>query len=173
MEFVTVPEMALRVVLAGVFGGVLGWERETQRKPAGLRTHMMVSLGAAVFTIGCLELHAAVAREAGPGRPANADPIRAVEAVVGALGFLGAGTIIQARGSVEGVTTAATMWVTGGIGLACGAGLYPLAVTALVAAFIVLTALARFERRYVRPDGAGRDAAVGPDAAPEPGRSQP
>ena len=54
MEFVTVPEMALRVVLAGVFGGVLGWERETQRKPAGLRTHMMVSRGAAVFTIACL-----------------------------------------------------------------------------------------------------------------------
>jgi putative Mg2+ transporter-C (MgtC) family protein len=132
-------EMFLRLLLATVMGAVIGWERETQNKAAGLRTHMMVALGAATFTLATLQLFLVL-----EGQPsAQSDPVRIVEGIVGGIGFLGAGQIIQARGAVHGVTTAAGIWVVGGVGVASGMGHYALALMTVSLAFAILT-LARF-----------------------------
>ena len=104
-------EVVTRLALALLYGGLIGWEREVARKPAGLRTHMMVSLGSAAFTLVSFELAAAARERDGMA----SDPIRIVEGVTAGVGFLGAGSIIQSRGSVEGITTAAGLWVVGAI----------------------------------------------------------
>jgi len=134
-------EAVLRILAAAGLGAVLGWERETAEKPAGLRTHMMVAMGAAAFTLTSLFLFEQVA--AANPKETNLDPIRVVEGVVGGIGFLGAGAIIQSRGSVEGLTTAATIWVTGGIGAACAIGSIPIAATIVVAGVFILRVVPR------------------------------
>ena len=150
-------EIVGRLLLAALLGGLVGWERESQGKPAGLRTHMMVSMGAAGFTIVCMDLYVAIVATSG-GRQISADPLRILEAVVGGLGFLGAGTIIQARGNVQGITTAAALWLAGGIGLACGVGHYVLAGAMVVPAVLILAVVGRIERRIVpRADGPDRE----------------
>lgn len=141
---ISFEEIVLRMVLAIIFGGIIGWEREVMRKPAGLRTHMMVSLGSATFTLILLELYTAVL---GSNKNMNVDPLRLVEAIVGGIGFLGAGSIIQSRGSVEGITTAASIWVVGAVGLACGGGHYKIAILAVTLAFLILMVLGYVERR--------------------------
>lgn len=140
-------EVVFRALFAVLGGGALGWERERHGKPAGLRTQMMVGLGAAMFTIVTLKLYYAALEAGGPGR---LDPIRVVEGVVGGIGFLGAGTIIQARGSVQGITTAATIWVVGAFGIACGLGYYFVAGVNLVFALSILSVMGILERRLLR-----------------------
>jgi putative Mg2+ transporter-C (MgtC) family protein len=132
-----------RLLLALVYGALLGLERELRHKPAGLRTHMMVSLGAASFTLVSLQLVAAATAQHG----LRSDPIRIVEGVTAGVGFLGGGSIIQSRGSVEGITTAAGMWVVGAIGIACGAGAYLLAMVTAILAFTILWVLGAIEHR--------------------------
>jgi putative Mg2+ transporter-C (MgtC) family protein len=131
-------EMIGRLALAALLGGTLGWERELHRKPAGLRTHILVALGAAGFAILALEMAA---------KQDGVDPSRIIQGIIGGIGFLGAGTIIQSRGDVRGMTTAAGIWATAAIGIACGLGEYSLAVTLAVLAFIVLSAALVFEAR--------------------------
>jgi putative Mg2+ transporter-C (MgtC) family protein len=139
-------EALLRLVAAAMMGAIVGWEREAQDKPAGLRTHMMVSLGAATFTLATLQVFLLL-----EGEPnGRSDPVRIIEAVVGGIGFLGAGQIIQARGAVHGVTTAAGIWVVGGVGVACGVGYYVLALMTVSLAFAILALV-----RFVEP-GSGR-----------------
>ncbi len=111
-------DLLVRLVLAVVLGGAVGWERERSSKPAGLRTNILICLGAALFTdlsirFGGLAIGGAVR-----------DPARIAAQVVTGIGFLGAGTIIQARGTVTGLTTAATLWVVAGIGMSVGGGSY-------------------------------------------------
>ncbi len=142
---VSARDVVSRLALALVYGGLIGWEREARNKPAGLRTHMMVSLGSAAFTLVSFELAAAAER----GGMAS-DPIRIVEGVTAGIGFLGAGSIIQSRGAVEGVTTAAGLWVVGAIGIACGGGHYLLATTTAVLAFVILAVLGFIESRFPR-----------------------
>lgn len=143
-------EMGLRLVLAAIFGGVIGLDRELKDRPAGLRTHMITSLAACVFTILSLELFLQVrALE----NPVSADPIRIIEAVTAGVAFLAAGAIISGRGRVRGLTTGAGMWLAGSIGLACGAGFYVLATMALVLTVIILTVLRRLEVRLPRNSG--------------------
>jgi putative Mg2+ transporter-C (MgtC) family protein len=127
-----------RLVLAVVLGGVLGWDRERRDKPAGLRTHMLVSLGSASFVGLTVDLRT----EAGGH---VIDPTRVLQGVVGGLGFLGAGTIIQGRGHVSGLTTAASVWVVGAVGAAAGLGAYVLAVGTAVLAVPVLSMLGAVE----------------------------
>src|SRR5687767_4174529 len=103
-----------RLVLAAVLGGIIGTEREVSGKPAGLRTNLLICVGAALIT----ELSAEVAA-AGDG-----DPGRLAAQIVSGIGFIGAGTILQSRGKVMGLTTAATLWVVAAIGIAVGAGAY-------------------------------------------------
>jgi putative Mg2+ transporter-C (MgtC) family protein len=138
----TAVEILVRLSLAVAFAALLGWERESANKPAGLRTYMMVALGSAAFTIAALTLSAQVSQP--PGR--NADPLRMLDGIIGGIGFLGAGSIIQSRGAVTGVTTAAGIWVMAAIGVACGCGYFELAGIVTTFAFIILWLLGWIER---------------------------
>lgn len=135
-------EVAVRLFLAMLFGAVIGWEREVHDKPAGLRTHMLVSLGAASFMLLASEL----TLEAFSRDQVRLDPTRVVEGVVTGIGFLGAGTIIQAGGDVRGLTTAAAIWVVGSVGLACGGGYYLLAGLVVVGSIFILVVCRLIER---------------------------
>lgn len=128
-------EVAFRLVLAILLAGLLGWDRESKDRPAGLRTYMLVALAAAVFTVLTFEIYETVnATQAG----GNSDPIRIIEAVTAGVAFLAAGTIIQGRDSVRGLTTGAGMWMAGALGVAVGAGHYVLAILAAVLSFAIL-----------------------------------
>ncbi|QEG36952.1 MgtC/SapB family protein [Bythopirellula goksoeyrii] len=140
----------MRIVGAAACGGILGWEREVSDKPAGLRTNMLVAIGAATATLAALELYSGIA-ELYPGEKITSDPIRIISGVIGGLGFLGAGAIIQSRGQVQGMTTAATIWVVGGIGVACGLGNYALAITSVIITFVVLFIIGKFEVSTLAP----------------------
>lgn len=139
----THPELRLdllaRLVLAVVLGGAIGWERQHAHKPAGLRTNILICLGAALLT----DLSAHVAQTAG----APSDPGRIAAQIVTGVGFLGAGTIMQARGSVTGLTTAATLWVVAAIGMAVGFGANIEAVGATALVLMVLIPLRSLEAR--------------------------
>ena len=150
MTEIDLAEIIPRILSAAVCGGVLGWERETQNKPAGLRTNMLVAIGAATATLAALDLFAEITSNGERSMPA--DPIRIVSGVIGGLGFLGAGAIIQSRGHVQGMTTAAAIWVVGGIGVACGIGNYKLAFTAVIVTFLVLFALGKLEGSELAPE---------------------
>lgn len=139
-----IGEIAVRLGLACVMGGVLGIEREWRDRPAGLRTHMLVALAAACFTLLSLEL---VAQAGEMGSQVQADPIRLLEAVIAGVAFLGAGTIIRAGSqSVMGVTTGASVWLAGGLGVACGGGFYIVGALTTLLAVVILSLLRAAER---------------------------
>jgi putative Mg2+ transporter-C (MgtC) family protein len=118
-------EIAVRLLAAAVLSGLIGIEREIRQKPAGVRTNALIGLGSAVMTVAGVMIFAQF--------PQGSDAARIASIVVQGVGFLGAGAIIQSSGAVHGLTTAATMWVVAGIGIACGFGLYSLAIlTALI-----------------------------------------
>jgi putative Mg2+ transporter-C (MgtC) family protein len=154
-ELAGLLEMIARPTVAVLGAGILGWEREVHKKPAGLRTQMMVALGASIFTLATLELYRDISLAEGTIR---IDPLRVVAGVIGGLGFLGAGCIIQARGSVEGITTAATIWVVGALGVCCGLGYYVLAGTTVLFAIVVLSGLGFLEKRVLEPRWSRREA---------------
>jgi putative Mg2+ transporter-C (MgtC) family protein len=141
--------LVLRLLMATACGAVLGWERTSQHKPAGLRTHMLVALGAAAFTLATLHLPSIGDTT---GRRFEVDPSRTIQGVVGGIGFLGAGSIIQSRGSVRGITTAATIWVMGALGVACAAGSYVVAITTTIIAFLILRVLGWVENRWLHEE---------------------
>ena len=128
--------MLLRIVLAGALGGAIGVERELREREAGLRTHMLVAIGAALFTLvsayGFSEFHFSNASGI------TYDPTRIAAQVVTGIGFLGAGAIIRQGLSVRGLTTAASMWVVAAIGIATGAGYYSAAVITTVVVLLSL-----------------------------------
>lgn len=136
------PDFAIliRLLVAALLAGVLGWERERAGKSAGLRTHMLVGLSAALYT-GLAEL--ATAELGSDGR---ADPIRAIQAVAVGIGFLGGGVIYVSNDRVKGLTTAASIWATAAMGIAVGLAHYRLAAGATLLLALVLHALARFDR---------------------------
>ena len=138
-------EAFLRLLIAVCVGAAVGFDRELRNKPAGLRTHILVSLAAAVFTLITFELHLEVTQG---NKETTADPIRIIEAVTAGVAFLAAGAIIQSRGNVRGLTTGANMWLAGALGVACGAGYYSLAVIGTFFALVVLTVLGRLEARF-------------------------
>jgi putative Mg2+ transporter-C (MgtC) family protein len=128
------PEL-LSILLAVVFGSAIGLEREIRGKSAGLRTNILICLGAAVFTIISIKMAAG-----------QADSITRIAAqIVTGIGFLGAGAIIRDRGGIHGLTTAATIWLVASIGMACGAGLHALAAVATFIAIVVLIGLAQLD----------------------------
>ena len=128
------------MTLAAVLGAAIGLEREYRRKPAGLRTNILIALGSAMFTIISIQL----------GR-GGGTPDRVVAQVVTGIGFLGGGAILRSGTSVHGMTTAATIWVNAAIGIAAGTGEYALATVVTVITLVVLAVLppveAYFERR--------------------------
>ncbi len=128
------------ILLAICCGAAIGLERQLKRKPAGLRTNILICLGAAVFTI-------ISARMAG-----DKDSITRIAAqIVTGVGFLGAGAVIQDRGGIHGLTTAATIWLVSSVGMACGAKLYTLAVISTLIAVIVLVGLRSLEKHLGPP----------------------
>ncbi|MGQ0561946.1 MAG: MgtC/SapB family protein [Gemmatimonadota bacterium] len=127
-------QLVLRLLLAAALGGMIGLERETSGKPAGFRTNLLICLGAALITEVSFSVALAGASELG-GSP---DPGRIAAQIVSGIGFLGAGSILHARGGVTGLTTAATLWVVAAIGMAVGARAY---VAAIVASSLVMLAL--------------------------------
>jgi putative Mg2+ transporter-C (MgtC) family protein len=146
-------ELLLRLALAAVLGGLIGVERELREREAGLRTHLLVSLGSALFTIvGAYGFHAFL--DSGQS-VVRADPTRIAAQIVTGIGFLGAGAIIRQGLSVRGLTTAATLWVVAAVGLAAGAGYYSAATITTAVVLVALWPLRiiayRILRRY-RPD---------------------
>jgi putative Mg2+ transporter-C (MgtC) family protein len=127
---------ALRMAMALLFGAMIGFEREWNTKPAGLRTHMLISLAACVFVLVAFEISAL---EFAGAEVQRVDPLRLIEAVTAGVAFLAAGAIFTMQGRVRNLTTGASMWLAGAIGLCCGAGRIPLAALATVLALIVLT----------------------------------
>ncbi len=137
-------EAILRTLMAVIAGSLIGLDRELRNKPAGLRTHILISLAAALFTLITFELHAQFAGEDGTK---TADPVRIIEAVTAGVAFLAAGAIIQSRGNVQGLTTGANMWLAGALGVACGSGFYVLALIGTVFALIVLVVLGKLQTK--------------------------
>lgn len=133
----------LKLLLATFCGGVIGFERKTAGKPAGLRTNMLICVGSALIMILSIHLSFTVSESysylAGNENRTNGDPARLAAQVVSGIGFLGAGAIMQSRGSVVvGLTTAATIWANSAIGLCLGAGYYVLGViTTSIVLFIL------------------------------------
>jgi putative Mg2+ transporter-C (MgtC) family protein len=142
-------ELVLRLALAALLGAVIGFEREWRDRTAGLRTHMLVCLGSAVFTIvsayGFSEWYAAIPSD--ERSTVVSDPTRIAAQIVTGIGFLGAGAIFRSDDGVRGLTTAASLWMMAAIGLATGAGYYELAVAATVLMLLVLVALRQVSGR--------------------------
>lgn len=125
-EWIPTFDMVARLAIALVFGAVVGWEREHKARPAGLRTHILVALGAAGFTMVALTMMNQYLIR--PDTPVPIDPAKIIAGIVGGVGFLGAGSIFQSKeGGVHGMTTAAGIWVVASVGVAAGAGYYALA----------------------------------------------
>jgi putative Mg2+ transporter-C (MgtC) family protein len=141
-------DVVTRLGLATFVGMIIGLEREWRQKPAGLRTHMLVSLASAAFTIITFELFQA-SLEMAPD--SKGDPVRVIEGVIAGVAFLGAGTIIQGRGEVKGLTTGASIWLAGATGLACGGGYYVIAGITVGLAVVILAVLGLLERKEDTP----------------------
>lgn len=133
--------IAIKLLVAVVCGGAIGFERELSHKPAGLRTNVLVCVGATLFMV--------VSRHIGGGAPYT-DPARLVAQVVTAIGFIGAGVILQARGSISGLTTAATILLVGAVGVTIGEGMFTVALMTTVLVMVVLVLLRKVERAVVR-----------------------
>ncbi|HEY0583538.1 MAG TPA: MgtC/SapB family protein [Chloroflexota bacterium] len=135
----------LRISLAFILGGVIGYERESIQRPAGLRTHMLVAAGSAAFTV--VSVYAFI------GQGTVRDPSRVAAQVVAGVGFLGAGTIWRTSSTVRGLTTAASIWLVAAVGMLAGSGLYLLAVFTTICGFATL--------RWGRPPGRRRRMKAG------------
>ena len=131
---------AVRLLLAAVLGAAVGLEREIHGHPAGMRTHLLVSLGAAGFTVLSIAAFPA----------AGADPARVAAQIVTGIGFLGAGAILKQGVTITGLTTAASLWVVAAIGMAAGAGAWVTALTITVIAIVSLWPLGMITERFVR-----------------------
>ncbi|HEV2915636.1 MAG TPA: MgtC/SapB family protein [Pyrinomonadaceae bacterium] len=134
-------EIGLKLLVAMLCSGAIGLERELSLKPAGLRTNVLIGMGAALFMITSRHIS---------GGAAYTDPARLVAQVVSGVGFIGAGVILQSRGSVVGLTTAATIFVVTALGIAIGEGMFGPAVLATVLIIFVLVLLRRAERAILR-----------------------
>jgi putative Mg2+ transporter-C (MgtC) family protein len=127
----------VRLVVAALLGGTIGLERELRHKPAGLRTNLFICFGAALFTVLSSQL---------AGTPGEAS--RIASNIITGIGFIGAGSILHSRGSVTGLTTAATIFVTAAVGMAAGGGLYITAVFATVVILVALAVLGKLEASF-------------------------
>lgn len=140
-------EILARLALAMALGIAFGWNPERAHKPAGLRTHLLVSLGSAIMMLISLEMYYLYS-----SATTSVDPGRIAAQVVSGIGFIGAGTIMHADGGlVKGLTTAASIWAVSGVGMACGAGMYLLAVAGTVVTLISLALV----NRIIMSNGSG------------------
>jgi len=142
-----IVEVIIRMGLAMLFGGLIGLEREVKNRPAGLRTNMLVALSAAIFTLLAAEL---ISESTEQAEIIRIDTLRIIEAVIAGVAFLGAGAIIRSAEGVTGLTTGASLWMSGAIGVACGGGYYVIAVIGAVLALVVLYVIGLLERAMDR-----------------------
>ena len=133
-----------RLLLAAIFGGIIGYERESRRHPAGLRTHILVAMGSCLVMIISMFGFQMISKTWDPGRLAAQ--------VVSGIGFLGAGTILREGPTIKGLTTAATLWVVAGIGLSVGCGFYVLGFATTTLSWITLTFLDILEKKLISPE---------------------
>jgi putative Mg2+ transporter-C (MgtC) family protein len=138
----TIYEVVFKLALAGILGGLIGLERESLSRPAGLRTYTLVCVGSTLAMIVSIDIYLQYYHTV------NADPGRIAAQVVSGIGFLGAGTIMREGSTVQGLTTAAGLWVVACIGLAVGAGLYLPAIATTLMILFVLIYFIRFEHRF-------------------------
>ncbi len=137
-------EMIIRLILACILGGAIGYEREHTNRPAGFRTHILVCVGAALVMVTSEYIF----NKYSPNT--NLDPARLGAQVISGIGFLGAGTIIRDGFNVKGLTTAASLWAVSCVGIAVGIGFYEGAVFATAIIFITLIALKKTENRFIK-----------------------
>lgn len=142
-------DICIRLLLATLFAGLIGWEREFRTRPAGLRTHILVCLGATIIAMiqkqimfDSLQIAMDYPKLVGVIR---SDPARLICQVISGIGFLGAGTIVITKSSIHGLTTAASLWATAILGLAVGMGYYALAVMGMVLIFFSLTVVKKIQ----------------------------
>lgn len=140
MTTIPIPDILLRIALSMVLGGVIGFERERDNQPAGLRTHMILVIGACLAMILSINI----------GAVSHTDPGRIAAQVISGIGFLGAGAILRFGFNVKGLTTATTLWTMAIVGLVIGAGYYWIAIITTIIMLIVLVALNVIEKNYVR-----------------------
>lgn len=138
--------IALRLLLSMILGGIIGWERETKKQQAGLRTHVIICIGATLLMLISIFIPQTFVDFQ------NGDPGRIAAQVVSGIGFLGAGAIFSLGGSIRGLTTAATIWVVASIGLAVGAGMYAGAILVTLLILFVLVILGKVERKFFQED---------------------
>lgn len=145
--FLPLHIIAIRLGMAALFGAMIGFEREINTAEAGLRTHILVAVAGALFTILAFEIFHTieVSGDAGP----QADPIRAVEAVTAGIAFLGAGAIFRSGANVQGLTTGAGMWLAGAVGVSCALGYYIIGGMVALFAIMVLATLRAFAHRVL------------------------
>jgi putative Mg2+ transporter-C (MgtC) family protein len=159
--------LAVRLLLAAVFGAMIGFEREGNNGSAGLRTHILISVAACLFTLLAFEIYE-VAILGGAESP---DPIRAVEATTAGIAFLGAGAIFQQRGNVRGLTTGAGMWLAGAVGVSTALGYYLVAFGVALFAVMVLAALQAFAHKVIGSDQEGAEPPAPKRAARRTGKN--
>jgi len=137
----------LRILLSMVLGAVIGLEREKRHQPAGFRTHTVLAVGSALLSIVSVYIPTVY------GTGVNVDPSRIASQVVSGIGFLGAGAILRMGISVKGLTTAASLWTTAGIGLAVGAGMYLLSLFSTLVILVVLSLMSKVEKEFIAKKG--------------------
>lgn len=140
ISMITTGEMLLRLAVSMLLGGAIGFEREHDSQPAGLRTHMILVLGSCLAMILSINI----------GFANGTDPARLAAQVISGIGFLGAGAILRSGFNVKGLTTATTVWTTAIIGLAVGYGYYWVGVFTTVLVLIALTLVSLFEKKFIR-----------------------
>ena len=143
----TYHEIAIRLILSTILGGIIGIERERRNQPAGLRTHIILCVGSTLMMLVSIYVASEI------GNPENSDPGRIAAQVVSGIGFLGAGAILRFGVSIKGLTTAASLWTTAGIGLAAGAGFYVGSLLATIIIIIALTLLSKWEKVFLASKG--------------------
>lgn len=142
-------EYVMPILSAMFFGAIIGIEREIHHKPAGLRTNILICMGAAVFTL--------LAQHIGKNTDAES---RIIQGVITGVGFLGAGVLMHEQGSVHGLTTAATIWIVTAVGIACGARAYGIAVAAVIPAILILIGLQPYEQKLRKDSQINRNKPI-------------
>lgn len=141
--WINLVEIEIVPLLASMaLGGLIGLERQLHRKPAGLRTNMMICMAATVFTLLCVHL---------AGDDANAQA-RVIQGIISGVGFLGAGALLHTQGNVHGLTTAATIWLVTGVGIACGLARYQTAVVTTVLTLLILWGLSPLDKKLKKSE---------------------
>lgn len=140
-------EMLLRIAAAAALGGLIGLERDIHRRQAGFRTHLIVAMASATFMV--VSAHFLWFQHYVVGQLVEVDTSRIAAAVVTGVGFLGGGSILRTGATVQGLTTAAALWLVAAIGLSCGAGMYIVGAFATALGLLSLTALRRFEDKHL------------------------